>query len=184
MRKSLLKGFTLAEVLIVLTILGIIATIYMTTLKPADFKAKGMAVAAKKALYDIDTATTEILVNDTSANETAALKSSQCTVANLATLYKKYLAVTRKTGTSAACGGGTKFLTLKSGVCMGISAAATSEIATWFPGETASTNTTSTCAVIYFDVNGEEGPNVVGTDRFVIPVDLNGVKYDTETVSS
>ena len=168
------KAFTLAEVLIVLTILGIIAAISMTTLRPAEFKLKGLQVAAKKVLYDIDTATTEILINETGSQTTASLTSTQCGNATLAGLYKKYLSATRKTGD---CWSGTTKFYLKSGACIGISDAPTTDTATRFPEETADTNTKPNCALIYYDTNGADGPNIIGADRFVIPLDTTGIKY-------
>ena len=56
------KAFTMAEAILVMTILGIIATIMITTLKPAEFKDKGLKILAKKVLSEIDTATTQILI--------------------------------------------------------------------------------------------------------------------------
>ena len=65
MKNLKLKAFTMAEALIVMTMLGIIATIMLTTLKPAEFRDRGLRVAAKKILSEIDTATTQILINNT-----------------------------------------------------------------------------------------------------------------------
>ena len=59
------KAFTMAEAILVMTILGIIATIMITTLKPAEFKKDSLEVLAKKVLSEIDTATTQVLVNNT-----------------------------------------------------------------------------------------------------------------------
>ena len=63
------KAFTMAEAILVMTILGIIATIMISTLKPAEFKEKGLAVLAKKVLSEIDTATTQILLNNSSTKQ-------------------------------------------------------------------------------------------------------------------
>ena len=174
------KAFTLAEVLIVLTILGIIAAISMTTLRPAEFKLKGLQVAAKKVLYDIDTATTEILINETGSETTATLTSTQCAHATLAGLYKKYVSATRKATTTSDCSANdTTSFFLKSGACIRIEAAASTAKQMWFPGEstTEATNSTSDCAVIFYDTNGSDGPNIMGADRFIIPLDKTGIKY-------
>lgn len=45
MRK--ISAFTMAEAVLVMTILGIIATVMITTLKPAKFKEQGYEVLAK-----------------------------------------------------------------------------------------------------------------------------------------
>ena len=178
--KQIKKAFTLAEVLIVLTILGIIAAISMTTLRSAEFKAKGMAVAAKKVLYDVDVATTELLLDYAQANTDAVIPSGICNAQSLATEYKKKLSAIRKTGNCSgiaynASKPNTFFL--KSGACLAFGEKATTATATIFPGETTNTNDTSTCGLIHFDTNGDEGPNTVGADRFIIPLDTSGIKY-------
>ena len=58
------RAFTMAEAILVMTILGVIAAVMITTLKPAEFKEKSLRVLAKKVLSEIDTATTQILSND------------------------------------------------------------------------------------------------------------------------
>ena len=50
-------AFTMAEAIIVMTILGIIATIMITNLKPAEFRDEALIVQAKKLLLEIDQAT-------------------------------------------------------------------------------------------------------------------------------
>ena len=64
-KKQFNLAFTMAEAILVMTILGIIATIMITTLKPAQFKDKGLEIMARKVLSEIDTAMTQILINDT-----------------------------------------------------------------------------------------------------------------------
>ena len=48
-----LIAFTMAEAILVMTILGIIATIMISTLKPAEFKDKALNIMAKKVLSEI-----------------------------------------------------------------------------------------------------------------------------------
>ena len=108
----------MAEAVLVMTILGIIATIMITTLKPAEFKDKALKVMADKVLGEIDNATTLILLNDSkdgtmenliavdgtifgvtnNASGTRGEKSEQ-----LAKLYKKYHATTRKECKDSNC---------------------------------------------------------------------------------
>ena len=61
------RAFTMAEAILVMTILGIIATIMITTLKPAEYKDKGLAIMARKVLSEIDTATTQMLINNSAS---------------------------------------------------------------------------------------------------------------------
>ena len=59
------KAFTMAEAIIVMTILGIIATIMITNLKPSEFRDKALLTQAKKVLREIDEATYQIMINNT-----------------------------------------------------------------------------------------------------------------------
>ena len=63
------KAFTMAEAVLVMTILGIIATVMITTIKPARFKEQGYKVLAKSVYASIDTAVTQILVDKAPFNK-------------------------------------------------------------------------------------------------------------------
>lgn len=182
------KAFTMAEAILVMTILGIIATIMISTLKPAEFKDKGLAILAKKVLSEVDSATTQIQVNNSQNGQmhvlyvpgTATTYAFGSNLAATATLYKKYLTTIRKSCSTSTCPCNSysqKFY-LKDGACMGISAT-TSATATIFPGETTTTSVTPQRGVLFFDTNGEEEPNVQGKDQFILPVDNEGIKYGT-----
>ena len=189
------KAFTMAEAVLVMTILGIIATIMITTLKPAEFKEKGLAVLAKKVLGEIDTATTQILLNNTQSgllsavyvpNAASTFNTGKGTTAsyahNLGILYKKYLTATRKACTSTtdcgSCASGTNKFFLKDGACIGISTGSITNLVTRFPGETADTTVNpSPYGAIYFDINGAEEPNLMGKDQFTMPLGLDGILY-------
>ena len=192
------RAFTMAEAVLVMTILGIIATIMITTLKPAEFKEKGLAVLAKKVMGEIDTATTQILLNNSSDGTMANiyvpetsnlfnLETEDATTAstNLGKLYKKYLTATRKACTSdvecGACNDYKNSFFLKDGVCIGITTGAPEQnVNTWFPGETTYTNEKPTHGLIFFDVNGIDEPNTIGKDRFLMPLGAEGIQYATE----
>ena len=187
------NAFTMAEAVLVMTILGIIATIMITTLKPAEFKEKGLAVLAKKVLGEIDTATTQILLNNSStgtmaniyqANTSTLFNTNATSTTNsnhLGVLYKKYLTATRKPCNNATnCGGcngyNNKFY-LKDGVCVGITVGPVANAATWFPEEASATTMNTTNGVIFFDVNGLQEPNTAGKDQFLLPLGEEGIKY-------
>lgn len=98
------KAFTMAEAILVMTILGIIATIMITTLKPAHFKEKALEILAKKVINEIDTATSLILNNNSADGtmQTLFLDKPENYFAfgsdysKIKTLYSKYLAISRK----------------------------------------------------------------------------------------
>lgn len=194
MKNLKLKAFTMAEALIVMTMLGIIATIMLTTLKPAEFRDRGLRVAAKKILSEIDTATTQILINNTQDGTLSKIyQANSSTVLNLATanttnsghlgdLYKKYLTATREACNSSTCpcnGYNNKFY-LKDGACIGITVGAMSaNTNTIFPGEsTVNSALKPSYGVLFFDTNGAEEPNLMGKDQFVLPLNAGGIQYD------
>ena len=187
-------AFTMAEAVLVMTILGIIATIMITTLKPAEFKEKGLQVLAKKVMGEIDTATTQILLNNSSDGTMNNIyKPDTSTLFSISTgdttksddlgkLYKKYLTATRKACTnSTECGDcssyNNKFF-LKDGVCIGITTGVSaSNVNTWFPGETTWTEEKPSHGMIFFDVNGTDEPNTLGKDRFLMPLGSEGIQF-------
>ena len=186
----------MAEAILVMTILGIIATIMITTLKPAEFKDKGMDILAKKVLSEIDTATTMILINNSFDGTTKNLYEpgtsnvfqfkNNC--AQVAKLYKRYLTATRKIYFNASSkvwmpnqGGGNgpgfdEYFYLKDGVWVGIKCGEV-YVRTRFPGEATPTLANVTQGRIIFDINGEEEPNADTKDVFMLPIGDNGIMY-------
>jgi len=187
------QAFTMAEAILVMTILGIIATIMITTLKPAEYKDKGLAILAKKVLSEIDTATTQILINNSQNGNMAYLyvpgssttfsSAAASKEGDLGKLYKRYLTATRKACNTSTCpcnAYGNKFY-LKDGACIGItSGAAAANVNTRFPGESTSTAMKPGFGQIFFDTNGEEEPNVLGKDQFLLPLSVEGIQYATD----
>ena len=194
------KAFTMAEAIIVMTILGIIATIMITNLKPAEFRDKALLVASKKLLREIDEATNQILLNNSYNGSMTMLYEPDSTnifqlkdnCEHAATLYKKYLVKTRKNHKNVIyqnrniwlMGDGSdslvfqKAFMLKDGAFFGISCN-TGKERTCFPGESQLIQTQkTTLARIIYDVNGEEEPNLPCKDIFAIPIGEYGIEYD------
>ena len=182
------KAFTMAEAILVMTILGIIAAVMLSTLKPTQWKDKSYHVLAKKVLYEIDTATSTILTTNSKYNTFDSMVTDggaavTFDAAGMWTLYKKYLSTTRTTA-DAFCTNGGQSLTatayvLKDGACMGIAKSTTSKPVI-FPGETtqaAMTDTSDIKGYIIFDTNNTDEPNVIGKDRYIVPFNSEGIKY-------
>ena len=181
----------MAEAILVMTILGIIAAVMITTLKPAEFKEKSLRVLAKKVLSEIDTATTQILSNDAKLGTMTSLSLSdgvqfefKGNADKVLQLYQKYLVTIRTTVPNDSfcvtgdAGRNATAVYFKDGACMGIYAAEASNAATIFPGETATTEVTAPQGLLLFDTNGEDEPNIIGVDRFTLPVGTGGIGYD------
>ena len=185
MRKS--KAFTMAEAVLVMTILGIIATVMITTIKPARFKEQGYKVLAKSVYASIDTAVTQILVDKAPFNKLDQVYKSGSntdtfsmeTASNgteFVKLLKEYMATAR--GTIPATCTGVSYddaLLLKNGACMAVKSGSIASGDTWIPGEGGKTTATSAYGMIFLDTNGADEPNVLGTDQFYIPLDINGI---------
>ena len=203
MKKMRLKAFTMAEAILVMTILGIIATIMITTLKPAQFKDKGLEIMARKVLSEIDTAITQILINDTQDGSLKKMLDSDypgvtydfadpSDVNVITKILKKYLSATRQeVSNSSFCktNNATAFY-LKDGACIGLLTTGGEDVNTSFPGETSEFKLSVTCDIVtdnlptvalsalYVDTNGDDEPNVIFKDRFVFPIGIHGIKYE------
>ena len=190
------KAFTMAEAIIVMTILGIIATIMITNLKPSEFRDKGLQVQAKKVLMQLDTATQQIVVNNTQNGKMTTVYQPGTTTQNtfsaapdatIQTLYKKYLVTTRKTvnattgGTACNTETGALKAFLKDGACVVVKKVSSAKVAAFYPGEsgTSYVNTTANAlGSIFFDINGADEPNLPGKDQYRVPINADGIFYD------
>lgn len=186
MRISKLKAFTMAEAILVMTILGIIATIMITTLKPAQFKDQGLEIMARKVMSEIDTAVTQILINDSKDGSfNQLLLPGESTVEFLSTdinavtkVFKKYLTTTRKAvNSSSFCYQqfGTEFF-LKDGACIGLIKYNGISNA-MYPGESATVVVSNAIGAIIVDTNGYSEPNAPFKDQFVFPIGNEGIIY-------
>ncbi len=185
MRKS--KAFTMAEAVLVMTILGIIATVMIITMKPARFKEQGYKVLAKSVYASIDTAVTQILVDKAPFNKLDKVYKSGSNAATFTMgtasngtefvkLLKDYMATARGTIPSSCTGVSyDASLLLKNGACMAVKSGSIESGDTWIPGEGGATAATSAYGIIFLDTNGDDEPNVLGTDQFKIPLDINGI---------
>lgn len=183
--KNFKKAFTMAEAILVMTILGIIATIMISTLKPAQFKDKALKIMAKKVMGEIDTATTQILLNEPSGALCSIEGYDDCKP--IANYYKKYMATTRRevsfNDRHSSFGSG---FYLKDGAFVEIGCQVGGPLIMShivFPGEDNVSNTythISSRQYIYFDTNGDEEPNMWGKDRFMMPTNCKGIDYEFE----
>ena len=200
---SVKKAFTMAEAILVMTILGIIATIMITTLKPAKFKDKGLKILYKKVLAEIDTATTEILIKNSASGKMDKLFvdndgvtfSFSSDLAKTTKLYKKYLASTRKEyDTTKSIGKFSEIVQqsstsltlappfyLKDGALLFLGAGEKYQLDinsnTQIDVE-GCTMQSNLLGLIALDINGEEKPNALYKDQFLLPIGKNGIEYE------
>ena len=102
--KSKQSAFTMAEAILVMTILGVIASVMITTLKPAEFKEKALAVLAQRRVGDIDQAMRNVLNShsqDSTLRNLFKLNSTETfdffdSPTLTEELFKEYLVTTRQ----------------------------------------------------------------------------------------
>ena len=202
-KNQIKSAFTMAEAILVMTILGIIATIMITTLKPAEFKEKALKTLYKKVLSEIDAATTQILINNSREGDMNQLfldsssgyfsfgsdwnKTQQ--------LFKKYLSTTRQPYDSSIQMGSfstsvqgsptansqTPPFHLKDGALLFLGTGEKYQVSPSASG----TITVDGCemsksllGIITVDINGEEEPNTPYKDQFNFPISSKGIEYE------
>ena len=161
------KAFTLAEAVLTMTILGILAAATITTLKPNQYRQQAFTTLKRKVYANIDDVTQTVLTDCTnslnlgaiftSCNRSATTSHAFGTAENA--IYALFMrgatgAVSTANGKCAAQTNYTS-LALRNGVCLYFKA-----------------------TEILVDVNGAEGPNTDGQDKFTVSIS------NTEGVSS
>ena len=190
------KGFTLAEVLITLGIIGVVVAITMPTLIN-NYKEK-VTVNKVKKFYSMMSRAYLLSVKD---NEHADFWNvgngeNSTTARQLALYFKPYLKIQKDCGTTSGCLGYTSVVKRLNGTNYYLNYDTSSNYykvilmdgsAMWFRGA-ASTychssegGITNSCGIIYYDVNGGKEPNTWGIDIFsfhLTPVGLSTNKIN------
>lgn len=178
------KGFTLAEVLITLGIIGVVAALTVPTLmQNADERAN--IVALKKAYSILSQAyTSAVQENGTPDNWNLIGMGDATGLANLNTIMSKYLNVTKNCDTGSGCfasvgyrdlnGIANQSLNADTGYSKLILADGTSlALRQWTPdcswdwsGGSGNLALKSVCGYFSVDINGFKKPNQMGVDVF------------------
>ena len=170
------RAFTLAEAILTMTILGIIAAIMIATLKPSQYKQQGYDALKKKVYAELDGITEVFIVecckdmkatsvfngcDRTAATHTFGNNSSDNDLAE-ATIYGRYMrgAVGTAGTANGKCLAKTSYtsIRLKNGACV------------YFGANS-----------IKVDVNGNQKPDAVGSDQMVLEIGDDGITTDMDT---
>lgn len=177
------NGFTLAEVLITLVVIGIVAALSIPALLQNTQKAEFVA-AMKKSIADFNQAATLIKIDnagslidgigttDNTFMQTFCSKIScvrQCLTGSTECFTNNWKTLHGSTGWVSAGGypsailnnGSTVYFTNSSPTCTSTSYTTNGEA--------------SLCGWFMVDVNGFKGPNIAGRDIFVLALTKNGV---------
>ena len=201
--KSKQSAFTMAEAILVMTILGVIASVMITTLKPAEFKEKALKLLAKKTIYQIDSATMQIISNNSADGTMENLFLTSDTdkfsfnddFSKTLLLYQKYLATTRKEfdidnttdffkqiiQSSSNANSQASPIYLKDGSLIFLGAGEKYGVS---PDATGTINvegcemTKALYGLIAIDTNGDDEPNTIYQDQFYLPIGKTGVDWE------
>lgn len=168
------RAFTLAEAILTMTILGIIAATMVATLRPGQYKQQGLDVLKKKIYAELDGVIQTYIVE--CGKDLSALtiydgcsRSSASTHAfgtvdkgDLSYLQSHYMKGTyaAKSTAQTGCDAVTDYesLKLRNGACI------------YFASKS-----------VRVDVNGTEGPNATKEDRMALTIDASGIATDVDT---
>ncbi|MBQ4647032.1 MAG: type II secretion system protein [Candidatus Gastranaerophilales bacterium] len=202
------KAFTLAEALVTLVIIGVIASITIPQLMVENPTKKGWDTMAEKVAGNVMQATTEILIYDAGLDDFTRLKVDDTIFSvedadatpKMAKLFSKYLAnVANKIDLTSDYftkdlidydknSTGKKlseaysdFFYANDGVIMGFKfygGCTNTEPNTNPPTYRKKYSVNNICGSIFYDVNGYKKPNKLGSDQYIIPVGKRGIKYE------
>ena len=172
---KLKKAFTMAEAVLTMTILGIIAATMITTLKPAKYQEQGFNVLKRKAYAELDSVMQTFMVdccqnmNATTVYPNCVKSSTAVTFGanngdnglDVATVFGRYMRGTvgaaQTANSTCLAKTGYTSIKLKNGVCV------------YFGNNS-----------IKVDVNGQDKPETVGSDQMVLTVGVDGIVEDVD----
>ena len=183
--QQFINGFTLAEVLITLVIIGVIAALTIPNVIN-NTKKQEYVSALKKTYSTFQTVTNQIMVEEgTPKGEVGGWCNS---VENMAAMYKKRMQIAKDCGTSLTCFGNNSGYLGLNGVLTewtmpangGYDIILSDGTIVRFRMVTNGCNGTqwgsnNSCANIYIDVNGSKKPNQFGRDLFFFELREDGL---------
>ncbi len=200
MKKYDLKryGFTLAETLITLAIIGICAAMIIPSLQNVNKNTSEteISVRAQKTLTAFTNAASQIIMNNTKTKklDNIYLEDGTTICSNTTCFFNllgKYVQITKETVKENIEDGnnfpGAKYGVLSDGTIFGLTftggkCESSLKSAVSLPGSEP-VDFKNLCGYIYYDANGPKKPNVIGKDRFVIPIYKTGIKLKSVTAT-
>ncbi len=203
-------GFTLSEAIIVIAIIGLIATLCVAGLRFFNPTEKNWRTLSEKMAVNFEDATTQIFVNNAVLDDFTnlvdgkdhfSIEDSDATP-KMANLYRKYLSdivmnvdMTNEYFSKdlldydkTSLGINLKdtyseFFYVNDGMLMGLrfySSCNASEMNANPPEHRGKFQVDGICGSVFYDVNAFQKPNKLGSDQFIIPIYKRGVKYTSD----
>ena len=202
-----IKYYTLFEALFVIFIVGVIATGFVTVVKPKDYLNNALKKKASSDYLQINVAAKQILLKYSTTYKMTGLKTIEGTKFSindskadekLAPLFKKTLGTRNYTASSAYKGvviknesganviqgtqlkisAFTQGFKTKNGAYFALKlndSCSVNESGIYDPSRPDSHEISNSCGLIFYDVNGEDGPNAAGIDIYIISIGKNGI---------
>ena len=182
--KNKTYGFTLAEVLITLVIIGVIAAMTIPTLINKTNNHEYVS-RLKKTYSTLSQATNRIIAEE--GKPRADIGGWATTAENVFNLYKKYLSNTKECLLTTGCFAGTYRHMDNTSIVLTNSTArynlilADGSVMSVYNNPVSSdcsnsgSGTNNACLSVLVDVNGAKGPNVVGRDTFSFALKEDGL---------
>lgn len=204
------NGFTLAEALITMVIIGAIALLSLGQIKIINPQEKGFLTLSQKMAEYLEQATTEILLYHSSYDDFTRIKlddgyfsiEDKDAIDKMAKLYRKYMSnidmnvdLTNEYFTKEILNYKRKSLGIKlkdtysnfffvnDGMLMGLKfygSCNSSEPYATPPDHRESFQVDEICGSIFYDINAFKDPNKLGSDQFILPIYKRGIKYSND----
>ena len=196
------KAFTLVEQIVVLILVGVIASAITTVVKPTEISNEAVKKAGKSLFVQVEFATTQMVAKNTKNNTLTRMIdasgefsiASSSSIDRLIALYKKNLMglrnieldstyaslnLTDGPNTLSLKASDFKGFTLKNGAYFGIKLndnCSTEITYIYDPSTPDLRSKKNTCGIIFFDVNSETKPNQLGYDQYIIGLGKRGIR--------
>ncbi len=177
------SGFTLFEAMIAMVVVGTLVTILLSIAKPNDVKQEALQKAGLALYRHIDFATNQIIIKNSPLHSLDSVKLPNGTSFSIENeedekyfleLYKKYLVV-KRIDKSVLEGE----ITLRNNATFEIklNGDCTQEaIGLYNPMLPNTSRAPKSCGLIYFDVNGNKAPNILGVDKYIVSIGKLGLR--------
>lgn len=177
--RNLNKAFTLAEVLVTLAIIGVVAAMTVPTLMQ-NYQKKTYVTQIHKVYTELQQAAEQYMTDRNAVNLREAGLTSNDALSNFVKTYFKVVtdcgsskqpcfatSYTKISGTNMGQGTGQPlYVTIASGASFGFGMSSTG------------TGNNNRIAIFDVDINGQQGPNVAGRDVFILGLFNNGMVDD------
>jgi hypothetical protein len=197
------KAFALVEQILVIIIIGILGVVILNVLRPNDIKIETLKKVSKSVYIQLEFATRNLLARNTRNYTFLKLRdesgefsiASSASLSRFLELYKKNLVAKRlKTIDSTYASkeltdGITTYIDLKiegfsgfflkNGTYFAIKLHGNCTTTVDFiydPSAPEKRIQTNTCGLMFFDINAQEAPNMLGVDQYILALGKLGIK--------